>query len=108
MQLLYLGVSTSHTTQLNREIKQGKLNRKKRNNKIKEIKILKKVIMQINKKCPFCVIAKLNVSVSQFWGLALSSPFGFVFGPFTTPDFIVSLEGRKKERERKEKKKASC
>ena len=45
------------------------------------------------------------VSVSQFWGLALCSPFGFVFGPFITPGLTISLGGRqKKERERKEKK----
>ena len=35
------------------------------------------------------------VSVSQFWGLALCSPFGSVSGPFVTPRLIVSLGGRK-------------
>ena len=35
------------------------------------------------------------ISVSQFWGLALCSPFGSVSGPFVTPRLIVSLGGRK-------------
>ena len=36
------------------------------------------------------------VSVSQFWGLALYSPFGSVSGPFVTPGLIVSLGAREK------------
>ena len=41
------------------------------------------------------------VSVSQFWGLALYSPFGSVSGPFLTPCLIVSLGGRKKKGKKK-------
>ena len=37
------------------------------------------------------------VSVSQFGGLALCSPFWSVSAPFVTPHVIVSLEGRKKK-----------
>ena len=36
-------------------------------------------------------------SVSQFWGLALCSPFGSVSGPCVTPHLIVSLGKRKKK-----------
>ena len=45
------------------------------------------------------------VSVSQFWELALCTPFGSISGPFTTPGLIVSLGGRKKKgKERKKNK----
>ena len=40
------------------------------------------------------------VSVSQFWGLALSSLFGSVSGPFIITRLIVSLGGRKKRTKR--------
>ena len=42
------------------------------------------------------------VSVSQFGGLALCSPFGSVSGHFVTPCFIVSLEGRNKRKRKRE------
>ena len=47
------------------------------------------------------------VSVSQFLGLALFSPFGSISGPFVTPCLIVSLVGRRKrgKKERGPKKK---
>ena len=42
------------------------------------------------------------VSVSMLLGSALCSFFGSVSGPFTTPDLIVSLGGRKKRKKEKE------
>ena len=43
------------------------------------------------------------VSVSQFVGLALCSPFVYVCGPFLTPHLIVSLRGRKKMKKKKKR-----
>ena len=45
------------------------------------------------------------VSVSQFWGLALCSPFLSVSGPFVTPHLLVSLGGRKKKEKKDRGKK---
>ena len=94
--------------QLSREI-QGKLNIRKRNFKKYEWNKSGKnndkiIIIQINNKMPALWDSKVTfVSVSQHLGLALCSPFGSVFGPFVTPDLIVSLGGiklKKKEKKR--------
>ena len=87
---------TSQPMQLNREIKGGKLNIRKRNkkntNKIKVIKIMKIIIIHINNKMPALWDSKMTFgSVSQVLGLALCSFFLSVSGPFVTPHLIVSL-----------------
>ena len=87
--------------QLNREIKQGKLNITRRNKKIlikSSGKNNEKIItIHINNKMPALWDSKVTfVSVSQHLGLALCSPFGSVSGHFVTPHPIVSLGGRKK------------
>ena len=96
---------TSQTMQLNKEIKQGKLNIRKINKNItnKSGKNNEKItIIHINSKMPALWDSKVTfVSVSQFWGLALYSPFGSVSGPFLTPCLIVSLGGRKKKGKKK-------
>ena len=69
----------------------------KSTNKIK-VKTMKKIIIHINNKMPGLWDSKVTlVSVSQFLGLALCSPFGFISGPFVTPGLIVSLGRRKKK-----------
>ena len=78
---------TSHAMQSNREIKGGKPNIRKRNknntNKIKEVKVMKKIIIHINNKMPALWDSKVTfVSVSWVLGLALCSPFQSVTGPF--------------------------
>ena len=61
------------------------------------------IIIHINNNMPVLWDSKVTfVSVSQFWGLALCSPFGFVFGPFITPGLIVSLGAREKKGQKRE------
>ena len=43
------------------------------------------------------------VSVSQFLGLSVCSPFGSPSGPFVTPCLILSLWERKKKEKKREK-----
>ena len=92
---------TSQTMQLNTQIKQGKLNRKKRykntkNKYIKEVKIMKK--KQINNNMQLLSNSKVKfVSVSQLLALALWSLFGSDSSPFIAPGLIVSLWGGKKK-----------
>ena len=67
------------------------------------------MIIHINNKMPALWDSKVTfVSVSQFWGLALCSPFRSFSGPFVTPHLIVSLGGGEKkgkiERIQKERK----
>ena len=45
------------------------------------------------------------VSVSQFWGLGLCSPFGCVSGSLVTPRLIASLRHGKKEKKRERNQK---
>ena len=74
---------------------------------MKVVNITKKIIIiHINNKMPVLWNSKVTfVSVSQFVGLALCSPFVYVCGPFLTPHLIVSLRGRKKMKKKKRERK---
>ena len=70
----------------------------KNTNKIKVKNNRKIIIIHIHNKMPAVWDSKVMfVSGSQFWGLALYSPFWSVSGPFVIPHLIISLGGRQKK-----------
>ena len=92
--------------QSNNAIKQRNKTRKtkhkeeklKNTNKIKVKNNRKIIIIHIHNKMPALWDSKVMfVSGSQFWGLALYSPFWSVSGPFVIPHLIISLGGRQKK-----------
>ena len=75
--------------------------RYKNTNKIRDVRIMKKIITQIYNNLQVLWSSKVKfVSLSQLLGCPL---FVFNSGLFTVPGFIISLVGIKK-RKRKEKK----
>ena len=71
---------------------------------IKEVKIINKIIIQINNHSRVVWNSKLKFfSVSQLLGLALWLLFGSDSSPFTAPGLIVSLQEKRKKERKKER-----
>ena len=99
---------TSQTMQLKKQDKgngteRGKI---KNTNKIKEVKTMTTIIIQINNNLQVLWNSKVKfVSVSQLLGWSV---FGCDSGPFTVPGLIASLVGRRGRKEFKKKKPPAC